>query len=131
MFFDIGMGLFIASVVGMNSDVDFSWILPAAGLVGSLWPDTDFLLYVGNRYVRGLRPLVDRWSTNHRDLLHRPLVMVPFTATCVLMFLGHWEALVFGFSTLSHFIHDTIGHGWGIRLLWPLDIHLYCYRPVG
>jgi len=131
MFFDIGIGLLIASIVGMIVNVDFSWVLLVMGITGSLWPDIDFLLYVGNRYVRGLRPLVDRWSTNHRDLLHRPLVAVSTTAFLVWIFFGHQEAIVFGFVTTAHFIHDTIGHGWGIRFLWPIDNRFYCYRPVG
>lgn len=131
MFFDIGIGLLITSAVGMSLKASFSWWLVVVGLFGALWPDFDFIVYVGSRYVRGIKPLTDRWSTNHRDLLHRPLVLTPLITVSIGLCVGSLEAVIFCLATLAHFIHDTIGHGWGILLFWPLDNHFYCYRPVG
>lgn len=131
MFFDIGVGMLIATFVGVLVGTETPTKFLAVGLIGALWPDFDFLWYVARRWARGMRPLVDRWSTNHRDLLHRPLALTPLTTVIVEFIFGPPEALLFGCATIAHFVHDTIAHGWGIRWFWPFGSRFYVYRTVG
>lgn len=125
MFFDIGVGLLLATMVGIATGTEPSWTLLFIGVVGSLWPDLDFFVWV----VRGNK--IDHLTHKHRDLLHRPLVLTPILTALVWVWLGWQAGILFGIATLAHFTHDTIGHGWGIKWLWPLDNHYWCHRSFG
>lgn len=111
MFFDIGVGLLLAVIIGAITSVEPSWQFSLVGLAGALWPDLDFIIWV----MRGNR--VDHLTHKHRDLLHRPLVLTPLLTITVWLCLEWQSGILFGVATLAHFTHDTIGHGWGIRWL--------------
>lgn len=125
MFFDIGIGLLLATLIGVATRSEPSWLLLFVGIVGCLWPDLDFLVWI----TRGRN--IDHLTHQHRDLLHRPLVLTPVLTAVVWIWLGWQAGILFGIASLAHFTHDTIGHGWGIRWLWPLDYRYWCYRSFG
>lgn len=124
MFFDIGVGLLLASIVGAFTKQEPSQIFLAVGVAGCLLPDIDFLVWI----MRGKK--LDHLAHKHRDLLHRPLVLTPILTGCVWGFLGWQAGVLFGIATLAHFMHDSIGHGWGIKWFWPLDNQYWCYRSL-
>ena len=118
----MGIGLLLATLFGQAVGGESSLILLLAGVVSSLWPDVDFIVWV----ARGHK--VDHLAHKHRDLLHRPFALTPLLTLGVWAWLGPLYALLFCAATLAHFIHDTIGHGWGIRWFWPIDSRYWCYR---
>lgn len=125
MFFDIGIGLLVATLFGVAAGSESPLLLLSIGVASALWPDLDFWIWL----ARGKK--VDHLAHKHRDLLHRPLALaLPLTAV-VWLSLGWQAGALFGITTLLHFIHDTIGHGWGIKWLWPLNNRYWCYRSFG
>ena len=125
MLLDIGMGLLLTTMFAAVTGAEPSWQLPLVGIAGCLAPDVDFIIWI----LRGKK--LDHLTHQHRDLLHRPLIFTPLTTTLVWLWLGPSAAVLFGTGTVAHFIHDTIGQGWGILLFWPLDSRFYCIRSYG
>lgn len=125
MFFDIGVGLLIASIVGNHMQAQSPWLMLAVGVAGSLWPDIDFLVWLARRKK------LDHLAHKHRDLLHKPLMFVPLFSIAVYYTLGQAAFAAFQLASIAHFLHDSIGHGWGIKWLWPLTDRYFCLRSVG
>ena len=124
MFLDIGMGIICAIFVSDYFGVRLTDIMLLAGIAFSLGPDADFLLHY-------IKHGISRHDYKHRNGLHFPLLYVPI-GTFLMYFLGGqaWATL-FLMASLSHFIHDSIAIGWGIKWLYPFSkknfIFLYHY----
>lgn len=120
MFLDIGLGLFAAMTVSAWYDAPLT--LAAAGIALALLPDADFLFSVMRR----------RNTLHHRDGLHYPLLYIPIGAA-LLSFFGPPWAMLFALASLGHFIHDSIGIGWGVQWLFPFVTDhysfFYIYKP--
>ncbi len=117
MLLDIGIGIlsaiFIHHLFGVGGPV-----LVGAGILFSLLPDIDFLFAVQKRYTA--------LAHEHRLLLHYPIPYVLFGMT-VISFFDLPYALLFGITTLLHFVHDSIGIGWGIQWLYPFSKNHYAF----
>lgn len=124
MFLDIGVGLILTVLVALITNTGPSWTFLLVGLVGALWPDIDFVIWI----LRGNK--VDHRAHRHRDLLHFPCFSFPLLAVFVWVGLGWQFGILFIMTTLAHFIHDTVGHGWGIRWFYPFDNRYLCYRSI-
>lgn len=124
MFLDIGLGIFAAMAVSAWYDVPLTLLLAAAGIVLALLPDADFLFSVMRR----------RSAVHHRDGLHYPLLYILIGGQAAAFFGQEWLSL-FVLCSLAHFIHDSIGIGWGVQWLFPLvkDHYavFYIYKPRG
>jgi len=129
VFFDIGIGLLLASVIGgivsIENQAPSPWLMLGVGVAGSLWPDIDFLIWI----ARGKK--VDHLAHKHRDLLHKPGPLIAILSLAVYATIGAEPSLVFQLASIAHFVHDTIGHAWGIQWLWPFSDRYICYRSVG
>ncbi len=115
MFLDIGLGILIAIWVSHFFGVPLTTGLLGFGVFFSLIPDIDFLVElfkhgsVGGKFVR-----------EHRELLHFPILYAPLIL-CVYLIFGSMWALMLGFGLLGHFLHDSVGIGWGVKWLWPIS----------
>lgn len=125
MFFDIGIGLVLTAIIGWATGATPSVLLITVGMIGSLWPDVDAIIWK----LRGKK--MDHLAHQHRDLLHYPLIFTPLLSMAVGWILGWQAGTLFAVATLAHFTHDTIGHAWGIRWFYPLDSRYWCYRSYG
>lgn len=115
---DIGLGLLAGALFHHLTGIPLltSGVL-AVGFV--LLPDVDAVVQVLRR--GGLRKM----SADHRDLLHRPLLYVPI-GTALAWLLADWRiAALFCVMSLAHFLHDSIGTGWGVAWLRPLTRNYY------
>ena len=127
MLLDIGVGILAALGIGelLHIPITGWWI--ATGILFALLPDIDAIIYFA-RY----RDMSQ--EHHHRDLLHIPLLFIPVGTTLLYLF-SPALALLFAICALVHFIHDSIGVGWGIQWLRPFnDDHfsfLYLYQPAG
>ncbi len=126
MLLDIGVGILAALGLAelLQVPITTSWI--GAGIFFALLPDLDALVnYVQYRSFR--------MAYKHRDLLHLPIVYVLLAV--LIYFFSPTLALLCIVCTLAHFIHDSIGVGWGVQWLWPLNTDhfsfLYLYQPEG
>lgn len=126
---DIGIGIFAAIVVGKIFSLELSPLLVGLSIAFALLPDIDFL-YALARNGHGNHHAISR----HRDLVHYPLLYLPAGALLALPFGAEWS-LLFLLASVGHFIHDSIGIGWGIPWLWPFTnrnyTFIYRYSPPG
>lgn len=111
---DIGIGLLGALLQAHFGHEDVTAGLLVLGAIFALLPDVDFL-------VSGLRKgSFFKVDHTHRDLLHHP---VPYIAVggLIVWFLAPQYTLLFIALSLAHFVHDSMGVGWGIPWLSPLS----------
>lgn len=122
---DIAVGIFLAMGVSRFFGHDATGTLVAAGIIFALLPDADYLAHLA-------RGNSSKNAHRHRDLFHIPLLFIPIGVLILHPFGREWQIL-FGAASIAHFLHDSIGIGWGVQWLWPfLSEHysfLYVYRP--
>lgn len=124
---DIGIGIFSAIIVSKLFSIDLTPTLVAVGIAFALLPDIDGVyafLRNGHKNHRAI--------SKHRELIHYPLIYLPAGALAALPFDAEWSVL-FLIASTGHFLHDSIGIGWGIPWLWPFTNQnysfLYKYLP--
>ena len=118
MLLDIGIGIlssiFFCRVFGIALYPFFLW----ASILFSLLPDLDFL----PNFRKGFTAK----GHEHRSLLHYPLFFIPI-GSIILLFLDSRLALLFAINTFLHFLHDSIGIGWGVQWLYPFSKNYYAF----
>lgn len=119
MLFDIGIGIIIGIFFDSFSDAYSLGGFVSLGIFFSLLPDIDFPIH----FMRG-GTFEDEYK--HRNLLHVPLLIWPI-GTIVLMLISPILAPMFLIGTLMHFLHDSVGIGWGIRWLYPFSRTHYAF----
>ena len=126
---DIGIGIFSAIIAGKIFSTELTPLLIGLGIAFALLPDIDFvysLLKNGHRNHKAI--------ATHRDLIHYPLIYLPAGALLAWLVDSQW-AMLFLLASIGHFLHDSIGIGWGIPWLWPFSdanyTFLYRYSPPG
>ncbi len=114
---DIGLGIFALLLVSraVGLPVDGWTVALAAGF--ALLPDLDFI-------VRAIRRGIDAFSHEHRDLFHNPLVLIPAGFLAVRIFNADLACL-YALCVFLHFLHDSIGMGWGVRWWYPFSGRYY------
>ena len=119
MFLDLGIGILISVLISKIVTVPLTSKLIAAGALFSLAPDLDVFVELVKRGRIG-----GRVQGHHRELTHFPLTYLPFVFI-VYYFAGAFYACLFGLAVLAHFLHDSVGMGWGIKWLWPFSSRSY------
>lgn len=121
MALDVGIGVLAAIVISHMFSLELTPLTIALGVGLALLPDVDFVYVVMTRGWRDSHAIA-----RHRGLVHYPTVYLP--AGCLLLLpLGmEWVAL-FLCASFGHFIHDSIGIGWGIPWLWPITNANYSF----
>lgn len=111
MFLDIGAGILISFFIGNLWTVPMTGAWIGAGIFFASLPDADYLIHLmqGNS---------SRNAHRHRDLFHYPMLFIPIGVLLLYPFSVAW-AVLFGLCALAHFLHDSIGIGWGVQWLWP------------
>ena len=126
MLLDIGLGLAAAIIAAYAGDMPLTNSLAWAGMFYALLPDLDALWYLLRKKN------LAKGSYEHRDALHFPLLYIPI-GTAVMYAIYPEHALLFALGGLFHFIHDSIGIGWGVEWLFPFSrkhfSFFYIYRP--
>jgi hypothetical protein len=122
MFLDIGVGILIGILFDSLSDVYSLTTFVLWGMAFALSPDLDFIIHFlkGGKYE-------DEYK--HRNLLHNPLIFWS-VGSLIMAFIEPILVPMFLLGSLSHFIHDSIGIGFGVRWLFPFSrIHYaFLYR---
>ena len=124
MFLDIALGIFSSIFVSHIFGISLSTQFVILGIIFNLLPDMDALLVFTKK----------GWETDatHRDLFHFPLVYIPI-GFLILSHFSQEATALFVLSSLFHFIHDSIGIGWGVERLFPFNRNhfafFYVYSP--
>ena len=129
MTLDIGIGIFAAIIISKLFSIELSPLLVGLAVAFALLPDIDFIYTLARNGNDNHRAIA-----RHRDIVHYPLLYLPLGALVALPFGAEWS-LLFLLASVGHFIHDSIGIGWGIPWLWPFTNKnygfLYRYSPPG
>ena len=125
MFLDIGIGILTSVWVSNIFGIHFGWPIVILGILFALFVDVDFLFHASKNGGRR--------AHEHRYLMHYPLLYISIGMLLLYAFLGLPTAVLFGLCSLFHFIHDSIGIGWGVQWLYPFSsdhyAFLYIYKP--
>ena len=112
---DIAIGLLLGMVIPHAFGLDASWVFLAFGVGFALLPDIDAVIeYAWRGAVSG------KSQTIHREWFHYPLSYVPI-ALAIGWFAGAVWGALFASAIVLHFIHDSVGIGWGIKWLMPFS----------
>lgn len=118
MFLDIGAGIVLSIITAKIYSAQLSYALIFLGIGFSFIPDIDFFIEffkhksVGGKVIR-----------EHRELLHYP---IPYLLCAVPLFLfDAFIGTLFVCTIFFHFLHDSIGIGWGIKWFWPFSKNAY------
>ncbi|MFA6160182.1 MAG: metal-dependent hydrolase [Parcubacteria group bacterium] len=120
MFLDIGVGILISIIVSYIFNIDFSIWLIIFGIICTLLPDADFIYFYPKRHDT-------KYDHKHRDLIHYPLLYLPIGTILILVIFGKIWAIVFFVASFLHFLHDSVGIGWGIKWLYPFTKNNYSF----
>lgn len=119
MLADIGLGIFVALIAAKLFGTELTSQLIGMSVLLALLPDADFLVHaVAHRKVGG------KYAHTHRDLFHYPLLYCMAGGLIAALFGGMWF-LVFIAASLAHFVHDSMGIGWGIKWAYPFSRKTY------
>jgi len=119
MFLDIGIGILLSIWTSWFFHTDLTFTLVLAGIAFALLPDIDFFVElirhgsVGGKVIR-----------EHRELTHFPIIYIPIAIFVFAIFGAMWT-LFFILALFAHFLHDSIGLGWGIKWFWPFSRKAY------
>lgn len=125
MFLDIGAGILASIFISFGFQMELSFYVLAAGIVGALSPDVDYIVHL----LQGGSSKDDK---RHRELIHYPLIFLP-VVFLIFYPLGIHIAGAFTLGAFFHFVHDSIGLGWGIQWLYPFkkDHYTFLYLYQG
>ena len=118
MFLDIAFGIFGAIIFANSQKVELSLFLILFGVISILLVDL-------NAFVPTKKYKLDKFHHNHRELLHYPLVFIPAGFVLALIIFNLPLAILFAVLSFLHFIHDSVGIGWGIQWLYPFSKKFY------
>ena len=115
---DIALGIFLSLATAHVFGIDAGAGLIMFGILCALLPDIDML------------PFLSRISYDHRSFFHWPLLYVPLAIMAWLLF-GALYATLFSLCILAHFVHDSIGIGWGVAWLAPFSMRKILFPEKG
>jgi hypothetical protein len=114
---DIGVGLILGVLLSTFTALNYGLCL-SVGVIAALLPDLD---YVWKAIQTKKLP-----DSEHRDGLHYPILFIPFVVLVGLL-LSPQIGLVFALGSLCHFLHDSVGIGFGIKWLFPFKKNSYLF----
>lgn len=111
---DIGFGLLLGLAHTFVTGGYPAWQPLALGVLFALLPDLDFLIQAARR--RSFAHV----DHTHRDTLHHPIPYLVLGSALVWLLMPQYLALFIA-TSLVHFLHDSIGVGYGIPWLSPFS----------
>jgi hypothetical protein len=106
MFFDIGVGILASIFTSYFLEINISIWFVLFSVTCAVLPDADFLYFYPKRHDT-------KYDHLHRDLIHYPLLYLPIGSIIVWIIFGKIWAVAFFIASFFHFLHDSIGIGWG------------------
>lgn len=112
---DIAFGIYLAIAANFILDIPLTAFTVMLLVLFTLSPDLDAVFYVIKKGK------MDDEHHHHRNLMHYPLIFIPLGAVLITLMFGKEYAFLFVMASFFHFIHDSIGMGWGVRWLYPFS----------
>lgn len=122
MLLDIGIGIIWGILFDSLSDAHSLATFVSFGVFAALAPDMDFIYHL-------LSGGTMKDDHRHREVFHKPYFLA--AGWLVISLVADASlAWLFVVGALGHFVHDSIGIGWGVQWLAPLksDHYTFFYR---
>jgi membrane-bound metal-dependent hydrolase YbcI (DUF457 family) len=117
-FADAGLGVMSAVFVCLAFGVTPTGGLVLLGILFAYIPDVDWVLDA-HFWKTGRVAAYAQNPYDHREGLHKPLLWALAISGAGIIFGGIGPFIAFT-AVMAHFLHDTVGTGWGMPWLWPL-----------
>lgn len=114
MFLDILLGIYWATLTSIVFQVPLNLVWITFGILFALLPDIDFWV----EYIRRRGKVGGKTLDQHRVLTHIPLLFLPI-GIIIFALAGPAIGVLYFLGVTGHFIHDSVGMGYGYRLLYP------------
>ena len=114
---DVGVGLLLGVLLNGLTNYDYGLCL-AIGVTASLLPDLDYLWKIIR--TKSLP------QSEHRDGLHYPILVVPILGL-IGSAINPYIGLTLALGAFIHFMHDSVGIGFGIKWLFPFKKNSYMF----
>lgn len=119
MLFDTGIALYLSAIYISIYNPDNIPFVIIFCILSVLLPDIDIPVeYLQRKKLSGKK------LGFHQKFTHYPIIYI-IPLMLILQILGQYFAILFGILILSHLIHDSVGTGWGIKWLWPINHNRY------
>lgn len=119
MTLDIAFGILISILAHELFDAELTPTFVLMGIFFAISPDIDVpLFFIWKRIQK--RWHLGRSITSHRNILHNPLIFIPVGWICISLFSIPY-ASAFAILAFLHFLHDSIGIGFGVAWLYPFS----------
>ncbi|MCX6784125.1 MAG: metal-dependent hydrolase [candidate division WWE3 bacterium] len=113
---DLSMGLLLGLVLSIIFKQSHNYFAYALGSAAAVLPDLDLII----KYL-----LHNPKIKSHRELIHKPLLIIPVLFLITLLSHGSIYLVVLTTGVCWHFFHDTLGDlNWPGLPLWPLPYRL-------
>ena len=113
MLLDIAFGIFAAIIYATIYKTGLGFGVLLICILFALSPDLDFIISaIFNKKFPG---------HTHRDLFHYPIPFILLGSTCIALIFNIHFGILFAILSFAHFVHDTIGIGWGVPWLFPIS----------
>ena len=112
---DIGLSLIYAVITTKVFNIDLTSTIILLSIAFGLLPDIDMSVEI---FKKGA--FHGNGDKFHRTITHFPILYLPIIPFIFYRYGNFWGTL-FTVNLFSHFIHDVIGTGWGLKLLWPFS----------
>ena len=123
MFLDIAIGILVSVWVGGKYFIALPLYVVFFSVALSFFMDIDAL--IEEIYFRlRKRKLIKH---DHRDIFHFPIPYILIGSTAFVLLNNFMWLEIFILVSLLHFLHDSIGLGWGVYWLYPLTKKRYSF----
>lgn len=117
MFLDIGIGILSAIFVSSLFQVKLTALFVFISILLAFLPDTDAVFTIIKKGIKSL-------DHRHRNIFHYPIIYF-LIGIFIALFIELKFGVFFLINVFGHFLHDSIGIGWGVKWLWPFSRKLY------
>jgi hypothetical protein len=121
---DFGLGVCVAFVITFLFGVQFNASAILTGVLFAYAPDIDWA-FDQNFWKKGYVAAYAQNPYDHREGLHKPLLWFALISTWGLMMGGGVLPLIAFCAVALHFLHDTVGTGWGVPWAWPITLRRF------
>lgn len=122
MLLDIGIGIVGAIIFSFLTETELDRLILFWSVFFSLIPDLDAVYkLIDHRSFKKI-------DHTHRDIFHYPFLFIGVGFIIFSLLLDYRYGLLFATLSFVHFVHDSVGIGWGIQWLYPFSNNYYKYH---
>jgi len=122
---DIAFGILVVILFDYMGWLELNFMHISIAILFAILPDADGIISAFvNLWTK--KRVSHAFDHKHREILHHPIIYIP-AGFSLILFAGYEMeyAILFTMLSLLHFLHDSIGIGWGLRWFSPFSTKAY------